>query len=140
MEPLIRGARPDELEGVLALWRAADTVASITDDTAALRVLTSTPTAALIVAVDGDAIVGTIVAGFDGWRGEIYRLAVSPGHRRRGIARALVAEAERFLAAKGARKLNALVMRDHGHALRFWHACSYDEDARLTRFTKVVQP
>jgi ribosomal protein S18 acetylase RimI-like enzyme len=34
--------------------------------------------------------VGTLVAAWDGWRGNMYRLAVLPEHRRAGIGRELV--------------------------------------------------
>lgn len=135
---LIREARADDADAVLALWRAADAVESVTDDPRSIEVLLRTPTARLFLATDGDAIVGTIVAGFDGWRGSVYRLAVLPSHRRRGIALALVREAERFLTEAGARKLCAMVMRHHDHALAFWEAAGYDEDARLKRYVKVT--
>ena len=46
---------------------------------------------ALILAVDGDRIVGTVIAGWDGWRCHLYRLAVAPDRRRAGIGRALIA-------------------------------------------------
>jgi ribosomal protein S18 acetylase RimI-like enzyme len=41
---------------------------------------------ALIVAVDGDGLVGAVIAGWDGWRFHIYRLAVEGSHRRRGVS------------------------------------------------------
>jgi ribosomal protein S18 acetylase RimI-like enzyme len=59
--------------------------------------------AALLVAVAGGGVVGTVIAGWDGWRGNIYRLAVHPNHRRRGTGRALAAAADDVLAALGAR-------------------------------------
>ena len=34
------------------------------------------------VAVDKDAVVGTVMAGYDGHRGWIYSVAVSPSRRR----------------------------------------------------------
>ena len=134
----VRAARTDDIDAVLALWKAAGAVESATDDPGSIGILLQTQTARLFVAEADGAIVGTIVAGFDGWRGSVYRLAVLPSHRRAGIALRLVEEAERFLLGCGARKLAAMVMRDHEHALRFWEAAGYDEDTRLTRYVKVV--
>jgi len=63
-----------------------------------------------------------VIAGFDGWRGNLYRLAVLPSHRRRGIASALVREAESVLFAMGAQRITALVEGDHPWAVGFWDA------------------
>ncbi len=48
---------------------------------------------ALVAESDG-LIVGSLIATWDGWRGNMYRLAVSPEFRRRGIAAALVSAGE----------------------------------------------
>jgi ribosomal protein S18 acetylase RimI-like enzyme len=54
-------------------------------------------------------MIGSIIGTFDGWRGNIYRLAVHPDFRRHGVARALVAEVEKKLAEQGAKRITALV-------------------------------
>jgi ribosomal protein S18 acetylase RimI-like enzyme len=66
----------------------------------------------------------------------MYRLAVLLDFQRRGIGRALVAEGERRLRAKGARRLSALVIEAHDTALGFWEANGYARDARMDRFVK----
>jgi ribosomal protein S18 acetylase RimI-like enzyme len=48
------------------------------------RLLADSP-AALLVAEHGGEIVGALIAGWDGWRGNMYRLAVSERHRREGV-------------------------------------------------------
>ena len=60
---------------------------------------------ALLVAIAQSTIVGTLIAGWDGWRCHLYRLAVEPQYRRQGVAGALVAEAARRAARRGARRL-----------------------------------
>ncbi len=47
----------------------------------------------LLVAVDADVVVGTTMAGYDGHRGWLHKVAVLPQHRRRGLATALVRRA-----------------------------------------------
>jgi ribosomal protein S18 acetylase RimI-like enzyme len=48
------------------------------------RLIADSPAALLIAECDGE-VVGALIAGWDGWRGNLYRLAVRQGHRREGI-------------------------------------------------------
>jgi ribosomal protein S18 acetylase RimI-like enzyme len=63
----------------------------------------------LLVAIAGGKPVGTVLAGYDGHRGWLYALAVSPAHQRKGIGAVLVREAEDRLHALGCGKLNLQV-------------------------------
>ena len=137
----IRPARVDEIEQILAVWREADATTSPTDTREEVTKLLREPAAALLVAEADGRLVGTVIGGWDGWRGNIYRLAVSPAYRRRGLARALVAEADRLLHQMGARRISALVERDHPWATDFWDslaASGYRHDERMRRYIKTL--
>ena len=123
---------------MLELWRQAEAVPSVSDDPAGLAVLLETSGDALLVAEADGRLVGTIIAGWDGWRGNLYRLAVLPTARRRGIALLLVAEAERRLTGKGARRLSALVMSEHDPAVALWLAAGYHHDHRVGRYVRTL--
>jgi ribosomal protein S18 acetylase RimI-like enzyme len=88
------------------------------------------------VAVIEDRIVGSLIATFDGWRGHIYRLAVLPEYRRRGIARELVAHAEGVFSNRKVTRVIAQVENDHPWAMAFWAAAGYIQDYRIVRFYK----
>jgi ribosomal protein S18 acetylase RimI-like enzyme len=92
----------------------------------------------LLIAVDADRVVGTLIAGWDGWRAALYRLAVDPAYRRQGIARALVSAGEERLREAGARRIGALVLRAEEQAQDFWRGIGYEEDARVIRFVRNV--
>ena len=95
------------------------------------------PAASLLVATIDNQIVGSVIGGWDGWRGNIYRLAVTPEFRRKGIARLLVAEISRELIAKGATRLAALVEHEHQWAMDFWDSASdlgYQRDPKFARY------
>jgi ribosomal protein S18 acetylase RimI-like enzyme len=135
MITLRTGTRGD-IDAVLAFWLEATAEPSTTDDARGLEGLLERSPGALILAVDGDAIVGTIVAGWDGWRGALYRLAVLPSHRRRGIATTLVAEAEQALRDQGARRMHLIASRAGGDtAESFWISARYEPTDQV-RFVK----
>ena len=90
----------------------------------------------LLVAVAGDDIVGTLVAGWDGWRGNMYRLAVREDHRRRGIARSLVDAGHDYLRAIGARRVTALVGADEEEAGALWESVGYSFDEKIVRYVR----
>ena len=130
---VVRPGRREEIVEVLAVWREAGSVPSVSDDPTSLERLLATSEDALLVAEADGRVVGTIIAGWDGWRANFYRLAVLPSARRRGIALRLAAEAERRLAAKGARRLSAIVMSEHDPAVALWLAAGYHHDTRVGR-------
>jgi ribosomal protein S18 acetylase RimI-like enzyme len=137
-ETVIRPARDDELSAVLRLWQEADvTPPSVTDSIEGLLRLTKAPGGILLVATIDDRIVGSVIGGWDGWRGNIYRLAVTPEYRRRGVARQLVEEISSALFDKGADRLSALVEHEHPWAIGFWESLrdlGYENDPRFARY------
>jgi ribosomal protein S18 acetylase RimI-like enzyme len=140
-EAIIRPARSEEVEEVLGLWREAETTPSVTDNREAVVKLLAEPTAVLLVAEADGRLVGTVIGGWDGWRGNIYRLVVAPGYRRRGLARLLVAEADRSLHRMGAKRITALVESDHPWATGFWDslaASGYRYDEGMRRYVRTL--
>src|SRR5579863_76009 len=110
MTPRIRSADASEMSAVLDLWREAHAEPTHTDDADSLtRLMTFNPEALIVAAEDG-AVVGSVIAAWDGWRGSIYRLAVAPRYRRRGLGEHLVRTAEDRLTRKGAVRLQAIVV------------------------------
>ncbi|CAM5517497.1 hypothetical protein STENM327S_03550 [Streptomyces tendae] len=64
----IRPAGPEDLDAVLAFWKTAAEGTSISDDREGVeRLVACDPEALLLAERDGE-LVGTVIAGFDGWR------------------------------------------------------------------------
>jgi ribosomal protein S18 acetylase RimI-like enzyme len=135
MTELRDGSRED-LEDVLALWARSGSPPSVTDSVESLAILVDhDPYALLLAFVDG-ALVASLIAVWNGWRGSFFRLAVDPGHRRHGIATALVREGEKRLRARGALRLDAIVASDDHAAMVLWQALGYERQEDRARFVR----
>lgn len=117
---------PAEAEAAVALWRACGLTRPWNDAHADLKLALATPTATILAGrVDG-TLVATIMAGFDGHRGWVYYLAVSPDHQRAGHGAAMMRAAEAWLCDRGVPKLNLMVRGDNAAATGFYQAIGYD--------------
>ncbi|MER5482222.1 GNAT family N-acetyltransferase [Streptomyces sp. NPDC002812] len=134
----IRAAVPADAETVLAFWKEAAEGTSITDDADGVtRLVTRDPEALILAELDG-VLVGSVIAGWDGWRASLYRLAVLPSHRRQGIATALLEAAERRFVAVGGRRGDAMVLEANERAQRAWAAAGYHREDRWRRWVKPL--
>jgi ribosomal protein S18 acetylase RimI-like enzyme len=130
-------AKPDEA-AVVALWRAAGLTRPWNDPHADIaRKQTVQPELFLVGELDGE-IVASAMAGYDGHRGSVYYLAVSPAHQRSGYARALMAEVERRLEALGCPKLNLMVRRDNTAVIGFYDHLGYEEQSVMTLGKRLI--
>ncbi len=137
-EPVIRAARPSQVDEVIALWRAAydRALGGGPEDRDAVRRLVAGRS--LLMAEHGERVVGTVIAAWDGWRANLYRLAVAPEQRRQGLARRLVTAGEARLGARGARRVSALVARDDPAALALWVGAGYRAEPLTGRFIREL--
>ena len=135
----IRRCHRDDVDAVLRLWAAGRSGhASTPDHREDVERLLDDGPAALIVAEDSGRLAGAVIAGWDGWRGNIYRLTVEDGYRRRGIGRRLTKAAEEYLRSRGARRITALVAYDDERAGSFWDSAGYPQDAEIGRRVRNI--
>ncbi|HEX9290069.1 MAG TPA: GNAT family acetyltransferase [Anaeromyxobacteraceae bacterium] len=133
----IRPVTDEDTDAVVGLWRQvfpeySDPARPHRDSRAnVVRKLAFRDGLFFLAEVEGH-IVGTVMAGYDGHRGWIYSLGVHPGARRAGVGRALLAQAERSLAALGCPKVNLQVFSGDVGAQCFWRSVGYAEEAMLS--------
>jgi ribosomal protein S18 acetylase RimI-like enzyme len=134
----VRQGCGDDVEGLLAFWRDSAEGVSITDDQVSVRRLLERDAASVLIAeVDGE-MVGTVIAGWDGWRCHLYRLAVDPNVRRRGIGTVLLKAAEQRFVELGGRRGDAMVLDGNHLAHHAWKASGYAPEPQWTRWTKPL--
>lgn len=81
----------------------------------------------LVGLLDGK-IVASAMAGYDGHRGSVFYLAVSPDHRRKGYAGLLMDRVESGLRNLGCQKINIQIRGTNLDVKEFYRNLGYKED------------
>jgi ribosomal protein S18 acetylase RimI-like enzyme len=134
----IRCYEPRDEEAVIALWHDTGITRPWNDPRADIARKLSVQPELFLVGEDEGVLVATVMAGYDGHRGAVYYLAVSPTQRHRGHARALMAEVERLLTVRGCPKLNLSVRVDNEQAHCFYDRIGYARDPVVTRSKRLI--
>jgi ribosomal protein S18 acetylase RimI-like enzyme len=128
----------EHFDAVNALWREAfpDDAPRNTAKSVIPVKLTVQPDL-LLVAMDGKIVVGSILAGFDGFRGWLNRVAVLQSRRRHGIGTRLIAEAERRLKSLGCTKINLQIVGSNYAVAEFYQRLGYAVEDRISMGKRV---
>ena len=84
-----------------------------------------------LVGVLNQEIVATAMAGYDGHRGWVYCVGVSPERRRQGIGTALMKSVEQSLASMGCPKLNLQIRARNEQVVSFYKKLGFEIEARV---------
>ena len=138
---ILRNCQPADEAAVAALWRQAFPYPQARNDPAAVvRTKLAVQPELFFVAEDRGAVIGTVMAGYDGHRGWLYRVAVHPAHRRRGVGRALVRHAEAALRALGCAKVNLQINADNADVVAFYRRLGYQIEERISMGKPLAGP
>ena len=119
---IVRTFRWDDLPSVLALWQDAGPGVHLgrSDTPDEIRKKWEHDRDPFLVAEEDGRVIGAVLGGYDGRRGIVYHLAVTPRRRQNGIGRALMAEMDRRLAGKGCVKSYLLATPENQDAVAFY--------------------
>ena len=138
MSITLRPATAADVASVLAFWRIAAENTNRSDSARAVQELITRDPQALLIAIDDEQIVGSVIAGWDGWRCHLYRLAVHPAQRRQGIGRLLLDAAEQRFATLGGQRADAMVLNDNELGIKAWTAAGYVPQTDCARWVKPL--
>jgi ribosomal protein S18 acetylase RimI-like enzyme len=136
----VRSAVADDRDAVVALWRACGLTRPWNDPVADFELATRGLESTVLGLFDAGVPVATAMVGFDGHRGWVYYLCVTPHRQRQGLGRRMMAAAEAWLAARGAPKIQFMVRRDNAAALGFYAALGYTEQGVTTLGRRLDGP
>jgi ribosomal protein S18 acetylase RimI-like enzyme len=129
----IRPCAPDDEAAVAALWRDVFTINRPWHDPLTdVRRKAAQTDELLLVGYVGGVLIATVMIGYDGHRGWLYRVAVAPTQRRRGIGRAMIAAAEAELRRRGCPKLNLQVESANRDVVGFYERLGYAIEDRVS--------
>ena len=130
---IIRTFEAGDRDAVIALWRDvfpeyADASRPQRDPALSIaNKMKVQPELFFVGAVDGE-VIGTVMAGYDGHRGWVYSLAVTPSLRGRGHGRALMMHAEAVLTKLGCPKVNLQILSVKTELRGFYEKLGYRMD------------
>jgi ribosomal protein S18 acetylase RimI-like enzyme len=137
-EMLIRPYRPADEAAVLALWRECAMVRWSDPRKDIARKMKVNPEWFLVGELDG-RVMATCMLGYEGHRGWINFLAVSPSRQRGGYGRQLMAEAERRMRAVGCAKINLQVRSGNAAVVGFYQRLGFAVDELICMGKRLEQ-
>ena len=140
MRTVIRTFRQADEPGVIALWQLCFPAEPEWNESKALiaQKMTTQPDL-FFVALADDTLVGTVIAGYDGVRGWVHKVAAHPDYRGLSIARDLMHKAEQALATRGCVKLNLQVREGNDTAIEFYRRIGYQPEPRVSMGKRLVK-
>jgi ribosomal protein S18 acetylase RimI-like enzyme len=133
LKTIIRPYQEDDKADVIELWKKVFPDAPAHNNPASdIKTKRAVQPELFLIALHGDQLVGTAMAGFDGHRGWVYYLGVDPDHQRRGIGTMLMKRVEAKLLGLGCSKLNLQIRADNAEVQAFYESLGYDPEDRLS--------
>ena len=124
----IRYFSPQYQQSVIELWQTCGLVVPQNNPVKDIeRKLKVDPDLFLIGVIDGE-VVASVMGGYEGHRGWVNYLAVSPTHQRQGLGRLMMQAIETALHQKGCPKINLQVRSTNQAVIAFYAALGYGDD------------
>tara|TARA_R110000868_G_scaffold63367_1_gene191350 strand:- start:825 stop:1307 length:483 start_codon:yes stop_codon:yes gene_type:complete len=120
-----RPAHDSDAGALVALWEACGLTRPWNDPRKDIGFARDGAASDVLVGVEGDVIIASVMVGHDGHRGAVYYVAVDPSRQGTRLGRAVMAAAEDWLKARGVWKLNLMVRETNLAALGFYEGLGF---------------
>jgi len=120
-----------DVAAVVALWQACGLTRPWNDPAADIALARRGANSVVLVGRDADAIVASVMVGYDGHRGWVYYVAVDPDHRHKKYGRVIMDAAENWLRQRGIEKMQLMVRSDNTGVKAFYEQLGYLEQERV---------
>lgn len=119
---------PAYQQALIDLWKECNLVVPQNDPATDIqKKLDFQPKLFLIALLDAQ-LIGSVMAGYEGHRGWLNYLAISPKHQRQGYGKKLVNKAIEELRKVGCLKLNTQIRKSNISAIEFYKRIGFKED------------
>jgi len=134
----IREFKLKDYDEAAKLWKESGLIIRPGDELEGIKLKLERDPDLFLIAEEGGIILGVVMGAWDGRRGWINHLAVTPSQQRRGIGTALIRELEKRLARKGAKKVNAQIYQWNQKSIEFFKALGYEVHTDLIMVGKML--
>lgn len=126
----VRPFQLDEVTAILELWKAAGLVAPVNQPDRDIRSARTDGAGDVFVAEWQDRLVATIMVSREEDHGWLYYLAVDPSVQRKGLGRAMVRHAEKWLRGRGVTKIMLMVRTNNRNVRGFYDKLGYKPEPK----------
>ena len=121
----IRQYEQKDLGEVIALWTECGLVVPQNDPAKDIARKLKVDRDLFLVGIDRQALIATVMGGYEGHRGWINYLAVKPSERRKGYGQEMMRAVEIRIEDKGCAKINLQVRGSNTEIVAFYTAMGY---------------
>jgi ribosomal protein S18 acetylase RimI-like enzyme len=127
-----------DYEKIVRLWKRAGLELRPGDGRRQIRKKLRRDPELFLVAEENGSLVGTVLGSWDGRRGWIHHLAISPRRQRSGLGTQIIKELEKRMRRKGVLKVNAIVYRTNKKSINFFRKNGYEHHEEDLFFGKLL--
>ena len=134
----IRPFEPADESAVVALWKECRLTRPWNDPHKDIARKLAVQPELFLVGIFKEAVIATVMAGYEGHRGWVNYLAVAPAFRGRGFARELMERVEQLLLRRGCPKVSLLVRTSNPEAVAFYRHLGYVQEEAVSLGKRLI--